>query len=184
MHALISDKLGSPWITDLVCRLPYWWLSGKLEISDYNGVWRHTPLIDNNTNKSIWGVVHSDSAKLVSPRSSTDEKVGGPAKNMRGPVKLLYITMFKIGKNCKKWIFCPVKHEKFSRCLFIGPWWNWLQSQISKFQTHFNNKYHKCFLWNCFQVNATTPHWSSVNIGSGNGLVPSGNKPLPEPMLT
>ena len=22
------------------------------------------------------------------------------------------------------------------------------------------------------------------NIGSGNGLVPSGNKPLPEPMLT
>ena len=24
----------------------------------------------------------------------------------------------------------------------------------------------------------------SVNIGSGNGLVPSGNKPLPEPMLT
>ena len=27
-------------------------------------------------------------------------------------------------------------------------------------------------------------HWSSVNIGSGNGLVPSGNKPLPEPMLT
>ena len=25
---------------------------------------------------------------------------------------------------------------------------------------------------------------STVNIGSGNGLVPSGNKPLPEPMLT
>ena len=23
-----------------------------------------------------------------------------------------------------------------------------------------------------------------VNIGSGNGLVPSGNKPLPEPVLT
>ena len=27
-------------------------------------------------------------------------------------------------------------------------------------------------------------HWWWVNIGSGNGLVPSGNKPLPEPMLT
>ena len=25
---------------------------------------------------------------------------------------------------------------------------------------------------------------AKVNIGSGNGLVPSGNKPLPEPMLT
>ena len=42
----------------------------------------------------------------------------------------------------------------------------------------------KYFLWNCYQVNAKTPHWSPVNIGSGNGLVPSGNKPLPEPMLT
>ena len=30
-------------------------------------------------------------------------------------------------------------------------------------------------------------HWASlrlVNIASGNGLVPSDNKPLPEPMLT
>ena len=26
------------------------------------------------------------------------------------------------------------------------------------------------------------PLWE-VNIGSGNGMVPSGNKPLPEPML-
>ena len=42
----------------------------------------------------------------------------------------------------------------------------------------------KYFLGNCYQVNATTPHWSLVDIGSGNGLVPSGNKPLPEPVLT
>ena len=54
----------------------------------------------------------------------------------------------------------------------------WLQSHISKFQTHFNDKYLKYLLWNCFQVNATTPHWSLVNIGSGNGLVPSGSKPF------
>ena len=39
-------------------------------------------------------------------------------------------------------------------------------------------------LWNCPQVIVTGPHWWKVNIGSGNGLVPSGNKPLPEPMLT
>ena len=30
----------------------------------------------------------------------------------------------------------------------------------------------------------TGSYWWQVNIGSGNGLVPSGNKPLPEPMLT
>ena len=34
------------------------------------------------------------------------------------------------------------------------------------------------------QVHATELHWWLVNIGSGNGLVPSGNKPLPEPMFT
>ena len=36
----------------------------------------------------------------------------------------------------------------------------------------------------CPEANATRHHWWSVNTGSGNGLVPSGNKPLPEPMLT
>ena len=33
-------------------------------------------------------------------------------------------------------------------------------------------------------MSLTGLHWWSVNIGSGNGLVPSGNKPLPEPVLT
>ena len=31
---------------------------------------------------------------------------------------------------------------------------------------------------------ATRSHWWLINIRSGNGLVPSGNKPLPKPMLT
>ena len=33
-------------------------------------------------------------------------------------------------------------------------------------------------------MNGTGPYWSSVNIGQDNGLVPSGDKPLPELMLT
>ena len=33
------------------------------------------------------------------------------------------------------------------------------------------------------QVNATIPGWLLVDIGSDNGLMSSGNKPLPEPML-
>ena len=37
---------------------------------------------------------------------------------------------------------------------------------------------------NCIQENATCPHWWQVDIGSGYGLVPSGSKPLPEPILT
>ena len=37
--------------------------------------------------------------------------------------------------------------------------------------------------WIVRKLNATRPHWWLVSIGSGNGLVPSGNKPLPEPIL-
>ena len=33
-------------------------------------------------------------------------------------------------------------------------------------------------------VNTTGLHWRWVNIGSGNGFVQSGDKPLPKPMLT
>ena len=65
-------------------------------------------------------------------------------------------------------------HQQAPVTKLIGPWGIWLQSQISKFWTHFNDKYLKYFLWNCYQVNATIPHWSLVNIGAGNGLVPSG----------
>ena len=33
------------------------------------------------------------------------------------------------------------------------------------------------------QMNATGLNFQYVNIGPGDGLVPSGNKPLPEPLL-
>ena len=39
-------------------------------------------------------------------------------------------------------------------------------------------------LWKCHQVYATEQLWWYANIGLGNGLLPSGNKPLPELMLT
>ena len=39
-------------------------------------------------------------------------------------------------------------------------------------------------LWNLLQWMPTAPYWWSVNIVSDNGLVPSGNKPLPESVLT
>ena len=58
-----------------------------------------------------------------------------------------------------------------------------LLKKVGGIQTHFSDIYLKYFLWNFYQVN-TTPHWSLVNNGSGNGLVPSSNKPLHEPMFT
>ena len=54
--------------------------------------------------------------------------------------------------------------------------------EISNFQTPTGDKYLKHFLWNCPQLPQNLTD-DKVNIGSGNGLVPSGNKPLPEQML-
>ena len=56
----------------------------------------------------------------------------------------------------------------------IGPWEIWI----------FSDWWLRHLLWNCPDMNVTRPHWWSVNIGSGDGLVPSGKKPLPESMLT
>ena len=39
-------------------------------------------------------------------------------------------------------------------------------------------------LWNHSQINVIGPRWRLVSIGSGNSLVPTGSKPLHEPMLT
>ena len=51
-------------------------------------------------------------------------------------------------------------------------------------QMDFSDWWLRHLLWNCPNMNVTELHWWSVNIDSGNGLVSSGNKPLPEPMLT
>ena len=38
--------------------------------------------------------------------------------------------------------------------------------------------------WGLSRMDVSWPRWLLVNIGSGNGFVASGNKTLPEPMLT
>ena len=48
----------------------------------------------------------------------------------------------------------------------------------------FIESYLQIFLGCCLHLNATGPYWSYVNFGSGNGLVPLGNKSLPGPILT
>ena len=66
----------------------------------------------------------------------------------------------------------------------ISPWEIWMKFWIYNFQTDFSDWCLRHLLWNWPNMNVTGLHWLSVNIGLGNGLVPSGNKPLPEPMLT
>ena len=85
--------------------------------------------------------------------------------------------------------------KRLEHCELMNTYRSWWRHKTSIFrsfrfylreggiETHFSDKYLKYFLWNSYQVN-TTPHWSLVNNGSGNDLVPSSNKPLHEPMLT
>ena len=49
-------------------------------------------------------------------------------------------------------------------------------------QTYYSKWFWK-LISSALTVSATEPHWW-VKIGSSNGLVPSGNKPLPEAVLT
>ena len=49
---------------------------------------------------------------------------------------------------------------------------------------HCSDYFHKHSQGHWLQVNGAGLNRLLVNIGSGNGLEPSGNKPLPEPMLT
>ena len=52
------------------------------------------------------------------------------------------------------------------------------------FQPNFTFWWLRYILWNCPQAIINVPHRWQVNTGSGNGLVPSGNKPLLESVLT
>ena len=57
-------------------------------------------------------------------------------------------------------------------------------SWLYDFETHFDDWYLDYFLWDYSQMNTTGLHWYWANISLGNGLVPPGNKPLPDQMLT
>ena len=76
---------------------------------------------------------------------------------------------------------------------YLKQWWlvDWpmyasldLNELIINFQAHIKARNAQHSLWNCLLVNATRPRWWLINTGSCNGLVLSGTKPLPEPMLT
>ena len=64
-------------------------------------------------------------------------------------------------------------HQRDMAIILIQSFSNWYQGWI-----------HMSISCETAAGNVTWAHWWLVNIDSGNGLWPSGNKPLPEPMLT
>ena len=81
--------------------------------------------------------------------------------------------------------------QLLSQCLF---WERTHFPSISHYSQRFSEYYHHTY-WECFNWDITLHHcdlviqssditsWILVNIGLGNGLLPDGTKPLPEPIL-
>ena len=74
---------------------------------------------------------------------------------------------------------------------WIGAWWSthgWRYQDIEMLPISLTycawNLLAKGQKYGASMSSLSLDQWWSVNIDSGNGLVPSGNKPLPEPMLT
>ena len=80
--------------------------------------------------------------------------------------------------------YSTLQAEVWRVSLIHCSWEIWLKFQLSNFQAKLSNSWLRYLLWYYPHVIVTAPHWWLVNIGSGNGLVPSGHKPLREPMLT
>ena len=64
-----------------------------------------------------------------------------------------------------------------------GPWEIWMKIKISDFQGKISDWWLGHPVSSCPHMNGNGPYRWKVNTGSGNGLVASGNKLLPEPML-
>ena len=58
------------------------------------------------------------------------------------------------------------------------------ERNLSIVQANFSEWWLRYLLWNYHRMGIMRHCFSKVNTGSGSGLVPSDNKPLPEPMLT
>ena len=64
------------------------------------------------------------------------------------------------------------------------PYEIWTKIKVIDSQAIFCDWRPTYILWNCPQMNVRGRYWLSVSTGLGNGLVPLGNKPLFEPILT
>ena len=65
-----------------------------------------------------------------------------------------------------------LRHNNTDSVQLIGPWKCWLKLK-SNFQANFSTWWLMFLLWNCHQMNVIASCWWQVNIGLGNGLVPS-----------
>ena len=84
--------------------------------------------------------------------------------------------------NTKCTILClnSSTNKLYFQSVTINKYISWFTSGL----TSMENLSYELFFWNCSQTKATEKIWWQVNLSLVNGLMPSSNKPLPEPALT
>ena len=101
------------------------------------------------------------------------------------PINLISLSLSVNVWNWKIKVINPVGPMRWGGCvLLISPWEIYMKFLMNHFQANVSHYWLRYLKWTCPQMNVTGLYWWYINIGSGNSLVPSGNKPLPEPMLT
>ena len=106
--------------------------------------------------------------------------------HLSGTNPLIFTYLFIYLKKIMQGIYCS-QGMPWASLILGHQWFNSLSPDIFRkfsmynFATYFCDW---CFQWNHHQVNTTGLQWLQINIGLGNGLVLSDNKPLPEPVLT
>ena len=81
-----------------------------------------------------------------------------------------------------EWSLIRVNQQSGLNSLSPGVMWIWIW--IRSFQMCCSNYFHEHFQCYWLQINGVGPNLWWVNIGSGDGLVPSDTEPLTEQMLT
>ena len=113
----ISAALYMKCITKVSHYLNQWWLIIPPHNEVVGGYIGFTPSACPSVCPAscVSSVAPTDTAKLTGPRTLADKK-------WVGPVKLLCIIMFDISKIRSKFLFGPVKAQKFSWCLHLQFW--------------------------------------------------------------
>ena len=97
--------------------------------------------------------------------------------------KILKFWIFKIATTPPGTNKLRLQHQLWHFWIYFHGCFALLKEQFTyKPLTHWPPKFSGWWRWP--KMHVIVPYWSQVSIGSGNGLVPPGIKPLPESMLT
>ena len=165
-----------------------WLMSLRMQISSWSGVKGITEqvlmMVNICANVHIWilnfGHYWNITAKYLNDRDI--DCVIYPHFNPSSVWQGLVIVDFFLNHSWQ--LPCKTFNSLIPRRCRYNLWYALSYHDKYNFLVHVTDRIPENVWRNRSEVHAREPHWWKVDIGSGNGLMPSGNKSLPEPMLT